>query len=183
MKAPAVAANTDSGDDLAIDAESAEFLRPFLSDPAGRNPRTWPLRFESEWLVDQISEESLGIVESGILDGFDGCTKDGDGRRPLTNEELCFIALRIGDDQKSFDVRKPLPRAVGQWMREVAAKILTAAERVESLLDPRPRKLIRRFAAGDPSVKYSERLGLVDTAKPLPNQPWWEEPIPQGVAN
>lgn len=113
-------------------------------------------------------------VAAGLPDGFDGYRRDADENVPHSNEELCLVNLELAGETKSFDVRKPLPAAVARWMRGIAKKIMSAADKVEAIPAPRPRHLIRRFAAGDPNVKYCERLGLVDTTKPIPEKPWWE---------
>lgn len=139
-----------------------------------QNPRSWPLRGESEWLIESIVSESGETVAASLADGFDGYRRDGRKNVPLSNEELCLVKLELAGNTKEFDVRKPLPAAVARWMRGIAEKIMSAADRVEAIPDPRPRQLIRRFAAGDPTVKYCERLGLVDTTKPIPEKPWWE---------
>lgn len=168
--------------DFALDNEA--LLSVSIFDTKTTNPRAVPLEIEVGSIGTQI--EMAGPPELLSVEGPQGTVR-GPGlklgeERAATIDECAFITVSIaGFAEKSFDIRKRLPKPIAEWLRQQAKalhdQLNQAADEIEAIPDDRNLQLVKRFLAEDPAVKFSDRHGLVDSTKPLP-EPRWEPGTP-----
>ncbi|WP_397569064.1 hypothetical protein [Schlesneria sp. T3-172] len=99
-------------------------------------------------LIDQAADsvtEDVLLEHSGFTSFVMAETEedqDEDGFRPATNEEAATLSYSWYALKGEFDLRKPLPSQVGEWLREQSALMLSAAEAIEAVPDDRDLDLI-----------------------------------------
>lgn len=101
-------------------------------------------------VTDEIEEDPSGlftvygphVLEIGRLRGS----------KSTSTEQCAEVSVALGLPMESFDARKKLPRQVAKWVRQMAARLQEAADRIEAIDDDRDLKAIRKlFKAGSGS--------------------------------
>jgi len=127
------------------------------------NPVGPALESLSLFLEEDIFEAISKAIgrKNGVTDGsncggwaFDHCVM-----RTATNAECASWNVDL-NLQGRFDLRKPLPGQIGQWLRTQGTRLGKAAATVESLQDDRNRRIIRKLVADESFMQSVIDRGL-----------------------
>ncbi|WP_373653374.1 hypothetical protein [Schlesneria sp. DSM 10557] len=110
------------------------------------NPLAYRLDKITRPTTDLIDQAADSVTEDVLLEhsGFQSFVmaeteedQGEDGFRPATNEEAATLCYSWYPQKGEFDLRKPLPSQVAEWLREQSALMLAAAEAIETVPDDR----------------------------------------------
>ncbi|WP_373650567.1 hypothetical protein [Schlesneria sp. DSM 10557] len=97
--------------------------------------------------ADSVTQDMLlehrGFTSFVLADDGEDC--DEDGWRASTDEEAATIVYQWWAHDGEFDLRKPLPAQVAEWLRVQADLMSRVAEAIESVTDDRDLDLIARL--------------------------------------
>lgn len=99
-------------------------------------------------LIDQAADSATTVVllECGGFTAFlladEGEDCDEDGWRAATDEEAATLTYQWYPTMGEFDLRKPLPSQVAEWLRVQADLMSRAAEAIATVTDDRDLNLI-----------------------------------------